>query len=103
MYGKPDSTELPTREKLHFADKQALDKARDILLLLFKGYYADNYGSIDEAVLTLMGLEEEAGSYRIDECCSSSIYTLTRAKTYKQTKCEPCCGTGEVGEFIEVE
>jgi hypothetical protein len=103
MYGKPESTEKPTREKLHFADKQALDKARDILLLLFDGYYADHHGSIDEAVVELLGLEEQSVSYMIDECCSAGCYTLVRAKTYKKTKCEKCCGTGEVGEYVEVE
>jgi len=103
MYGKPASTDKPTREMLDHADKVILDKARDVLMARFDGYYADHYGSIDEAVLDLMGLEEEPQSYRIDECCSESVYALVRAKKYKKTKCEPCCGTGEVGEFIEVE
>ncbi|MHC4933799.1 MAG: hypothetical protein ACYTGV_16595 [Planctomycetota bacterium] len=103
MYGKPESIDKPTRDKLDNADKLVLNKARDILLALFDGYYADHHGSVDEAVLDLMGLEEESVSYMIDECCSGGCYTLTRAKVYKKTKCEKCCGTGEVGEYVEVE
>ncbi|MHC4934063.1 MAG: hypothetical protein ACYTGV_17960 [Planctomycetota bacterium] len=103
MYGKPESTEKPTRENLNDVERFTLNEAREVLLRHFDGYYTDHHGSIDEAVLDLLGLEEESVSYQIDECCSAGCYTLTRAKTYKKTKCEKCCGTGEVGEFIEVE
>lgn len=103
MYGKPESTKKPTRDDLDDEERKTLNEARDVLLQRFEGFHSDSYSCVGDAVLSLMGLDSESELYAIDDCCSGSVYVLKRDEAYVKEKCPKCRGSGEIGEFKQVE